>query len=918
MKYSKKKAMTSLVTLSLMMIMMISIFALPNTIAHTPAWIVPTYAYVSCTPDVIGIGQPTTIVVWLDKFSPTATGESGQYWSGFKLTITQPDGSNIIIGPWKCGSAVASDFKMFTPTQVGNYSIVFSWPGENVSLGNQPNPVYLADEGDVFLGATSAPTKLVVQQEQVPAWPEPALPKDYWTRPINNMNRGWSSLPSNWLKSSWLVNNFQRWGTGPKSAHVLWTKPITEAYPGGIVDEQWPTVNTNCEDYLSPWGSCIIMNGIIYYNTPRTAQTQIYGYYAVNLQTGEQIWYKNGTDNGLNNPIIMSSFTGAGGIDPPISQTYPSLTCGQLYHYYSVNGGGILSYLWMQFGTTWYMLDASTGNLILTLKNVPSGTSITDQDGSLLRYSYSATTGNLLCWNSSQAIYPGGPIGTGQQTWRPPTGSIIDAVNDTQFFPGSWSTGLDAPTLAALRIPHSGYTMNVTIAKNLPGSMTILQDENRVPKKIFGSAFTSTYTGVGGTATADSFQIWLVTINEHATDYYPFPGLTGTQQNNLGFTATLDYSKNITVPITGKNYTWSVSGISYDSDIFTLRNTQTMQVWVYRLSTGNLLWGPTPFSGRQMDYYGMSSNTYYGKLLVGSTYGGTITAYDAETGEQLWVYTASAAPYTLEAKYDGTNMPLSIGAVCDGMIYTYSNEHSPTNPLYRQSYIRCINITDGTLIWKLPNYMMFIGTPYSIADGYLVTASDYDNLVYCIGKGPSGMTVSAPQTDPTLGASVTITGTITDQSTGAIALAKKMGYMNGVACVSDANQEAFMSYLYEQQTKPSNAIGVPVSLDALDPNGNLVHIGETTSDLTGTYGYKWTPEIPGTYQIIATFAGSNSYGGSSAQAYMSVSEPAPTASPIPVATQPPTEMYFALSTVAIIIAIAIVGAVVVLMLRKHP
>jgi hypothetical protein len=51
---------------------------------------------------------------------------------------------------------------------------------------------------------------------------------------------------------------------------------------------------------------------------------------------------------------------------------------------------------------------------------------------------------------------------------------------------------------------------------------------------------------------------------------------------------------------------------------------------------------------------------------------------------------------------------------------------------------------------------------------------------------------------------------------------------------------------------------------------------------------------------------------------MSVSEPAPTASPIPVATQPPTEMCFALSTVAIIIAIAIVGAVVVLMLRKHP
>ncbi len=46
-------------------------------------------------------------------------------------------------------------------------------------------------------------------------------------------------------------------------------------------------------------------------------------------------------------------------------------------------------------GTTWYMLDPLTGNLILTLKNVPAGTATTDQDGSLLRYSYNVNTGKL-------------------------------------------------------------------------------------------------------------------------------------------------------------------------------------------------------------------------------------------------------------------------------------------------------------------------------------------------------------------------------------------------------------------------------------------------------------------------------------------------------------------------------------------
>ena len=71
------------------------------------------------------------------------------------------------------------------------------------------------------------------------------------------------------------------------------------------------------------------------------------------------------------------------------------------------------------------MLDATTGNLILTLINVPSGTAVTDQDGDLLIYSYNAATGNLLCWNSSQAIYPGAPTWNWSASWRPPVGAVI-------------------------------------------------------------------------------------------------------------------------------------------------------------------------------------------------------------------------------------------------------------------------------------------------------------------------------------------------------------------------------------------------------------------------------------------------------------------------------------------------------------
>jgi hypothetical protein len=126
-----------------------------------------------------------------------------------------------------------------------------------------------------------------------------------------------------------------------------------------------------------------------------------------------------------------------------------------------------------------------------------------------------------------------------------------------------------------------------------------------------------------------------------------------------------------------------------------------------------------------------------------------------------------------------------------------------------------------------------------------------------------------------------------------------------------------MEYLFKQQPKPTDATGVPVSLDAYDPNGNFIHIGDTTSDLTGVYGLDWKPQVPGTYQIIATFHGSTSYGASSAQAYMSVSDAAPTPSPYPEITLPQTETYVLAAALAIIITIVIGFAVTILVLRKR-
>ena len=89
-----------------------------------------------------------------------------------------------------------------------------------------------------------------------------------------------------------------------------------------------------------------------------------------------------------------------------------------------------------------------------------------------------------------------------------------------------------------------------------------------------------------------------------------------------------------------------------------------------------------------------------------------------------------------------------------------------------------------------------------------------------------------------------------------------------------------------------------------------------TSDATGTYSLMWTPDIPGKYTVIATFAGSESYSASYSSTAFGVDE-APEATVAP--TNPPASLadQYLLPGIGIIVAaIAIVGIAILLMLRK--
>ena len=318
------------------------------------------------------------------------------------------------------------------------------------------------------------------------------------------------------------------------------------------------------------------------------------------------------------------------------------------------------------------------------------------------------------------------------------------------------------------------------------------------------------------------------------------------------------------------------------------------------LNSGAKLWKNEVTTWPWSTFGCYSVESAYG-LLYSAQYDG-IVAYDWDTGKVAWHFEPKT-DYAFETPYKGDYPFFAQSWLADGKYYTFANEHSISQPLYRGLRSYCVNATTGEEIWGLQNF----GQPLAIADGYLISAGMYDGYHYIIGKGKSATTVSAPRTAITQGQSVVLTGTVLDMSPG----------QPGTPCVSKESMAGWMEYIHLQHPIPANVTGVPVSLDAFDPNGNYIHIGDTTSDMTGTFGFVWTPDVSGKYAVTATFMGDDSYGSSFAGTYVGVvNAPEQPPAPEPQQTTDNTPIFYgiAAAAVAIIMAIAILG---ILILRKR-
>jgi hypothetical protein len=117
-----------------------------------------------------------------------------------------------------------------------------------------------------------------------------------------------------------------------------------------------------------------------------------------------------------------------------------------------------------------------------------------------------------------------------------------------------------------------------------------------------------------------------------------------------------------------------------------------------------------------------------------------------------------------------------------------------------------------------------------------------------------------------------------------------------------------------------DATGVPVTLTYIDPNNNTYTMGQTTSDITGQFTYNFTPTVTGTYTIIATFAGSNSYYGSTAETHLYIGRAETTSIITPTPTPTSVANAYFVPAIAGIFVLMIIGFAVlaILALRKKP
>ena len=244
-------------TITFVLILTIATFTsiLPGVLAQTKK---ETAAFLNVNPELVGIGQSILVNAWVSPMPPLKPmSSSGEPRTGYYYDITTPTGTETV-GP-HTSDGPGSDWFIYTPNQIGTYTIQFRWAGD-----------------ELFEAVESQEVTFVVQTEQIGTWPAAPLPDGYWTRPISAANREWYALGGGWRQSTGRdTPNFNPYSQAPDSAHILWE---VQTRMGGLIGGE-----TGNRAYQSTAASKVIMMGRVYFSTSD-------GTHCIDIHTGEELW----------------------------------------------------------------------------------------------------------------------------------------------------------------------------------------------------------------------------------------------------------------------------------------------------------------------------------------------------------------------------------------------------------------------------------------------------------------------------------------------------------------------------------------------------------------------------------------------------------------------------------------------------
>lgn len=613
------------------------------------------YSYMTVSPNPVGIGQTVLI-----EFGFTMPTPLGQAYSGWTVTVTDPSGQNRTLGPYT-SDTTGGTWATFAPTSVGTWYFQAWYPGANVSFPAKP-PVPAAT---YYVPAQYTPRfALTVQQQPLPSYQSTPLPDGFWKWPIYSDNREWSNIGANWLMSGYdtvrtrtgaVSGVFNPYSQAPNSAHIVWTKPwMFGGVVGGTLGQNTYYTGSNYREEVTP---PLVINGRIFYNQ---VDPPAYGFYCVDLTTGETIWFQNQT-------FLSGTGSAVGG-------TAAQLTCGQILLYNTMNQNGGMPYLWSISGTTWARYDAFSGNLLNTIVNATTGSvaQVFGKNGELLVYYFNLATKSLLLWNSSLAVtgeYNQAPrfnvpwrdgiqwnvtvpvssgegTAIGSTTWDPKNPTMLIITNQTQGSPG-----------AAGPFTDIAYSM-------VDGHVLWSQTRNTGGDTWEQVLFASRQMGDG---------IYTI-FRKETRQLYGFDANTGNQlwvsDPMPSFWSTF---------LSGTMFAYGkIYAATYDGTVYAFDEHTGKIAWEWSCNSVNPSNLETPYGG--YPFYG-AIVAADGKLFVHNQEhtenspmyrGMAMYALDANTGKFLWSMNGKFKELTIAGGY------LVSPNMCDGLIYCFGKGQTTT------------------------------------------------------------------------------------------------------------------------------------------------------------------------------------------------------------------------------------------------